>query len=44
MEYFDDLDRENRAQVWGMTFDLDRSKLLRKGIHLTAPIRTTLSL
>ena len=26
MEYFDDLDRGNRSQVWGMTFDLDEQE------------------
>ena len=26
MEYFDDLDSDNRAQVWGMTFGLDEKK------------------
>ncbi len=26
MEYFDDLDRENRSQVWGMTFKLDEKE------------------
>ncbi|MGH8559533.1 MAG: type VI secretion system membrane subunit TssM [Methylococcales bacterium] len=25
MEYFDDIDRDNRAQVWGMTFVLDEN-------------------
>ncbi|NOQ64399.1 MAG: type VI secretion system membrane subunit TssM [Methyloprofundus sp.] len=26
MEYFDELDRDRRAQVWGMTFDLEDSE------------------
>ena len=26
MEYFDDLDRDNRSQVWGMTFKLDEQE------------------
>jgi type VI secretion system protein ImpL len=27
MEFFDDLDRERRGQVWGMTFPLDKSEI-----------------
>ena len=30
MEYFDDLDREERSQVWGMTFKLDEQEKQNK--------------